>query len=173
MISHESWFSLPAEEQANAKAWQEGLRRLDEAIARRSSYAFETTLGGKTITARLAAASSTHDVEVWYCGLASVRLHMIRVARRVSGGGHDIPEALIRSRYRSALQNLISLLPRLAFLRVYDNSAEADAGGTIPDPVLVLEVNQGKVVFPAADDASELRATPAWAKALVEAALRP
>lgn len=33
---------------ANAVAWQEGMRRLDEAIAHRTNHAFETTLGGRT-----------------------------------------------------------------------------------------------------------------------------
>ena len=157
---------------ANEKAWKEGLRRLDEAVAKKRSHAFETTLGGRTITARLDAAAATHDVEIWFCGLSDVRMHIARIARRVAGGGHDIPEALIRSRYRSSLQNLVGLLPSLAFLRVYDNSVEAGDDGKIPDPVLVLEMEGGRLVRPAADDAEQLRRTPDWAKPLVEAALR-
>ena len=38
---------------ANAAAWQEGVRRLDAAIANGEDYAFETTLGGNTIAAKL------------------------------------------------------------------------------------------------------------------------
>ena len=109
---------------ANAHAWAEGVRRLDEAIAGGHSHAFETTLGGRTIAARIAAATRTHDVMIWFCGLASPDLHVARVRARVAAGGHDIPEAKIRERYPQALQNLITLMPDLAHLQVYDNSAE-------------------------------------------------
>jgi predicted ABC-type ATPase len=156
---------------ANARAWSESVRRLDEAVAARHSYAFETTLGGRTVAARIAKASRTHDVCIWFCGLVSPDLHVARVRARVAAGGHDIPEARIRERYPRALQNLIALMPRLAHLQVHDNSAEVDVGSPIPDPVLVLEMQNGRLVWPAPDDVETLRRTPEWAKPLLEAAL--
>ena len=156
---------------ANARAWEEGVRRLDEAIASGHNHAFETTLGGRTIAARIAAAAHTHDVMIWFCGLASPDLHVARVRARVAAGGHDIPEAKIRERYPQALQNLITLMPTLAQLQVYDNSAEVGVGDPIPDPVLVLEMEGGRLTWPAADDGDALRRTPEWAKPVVEAAL--
>ncbi len=113
---------------ASIHAWNESLRRLDEAVASRHSYAFETTLGGRTVAGRIAAATRTHDVVMWFCGLASPDLHVARVRARVAAGGHDIPEARIRERYPQALQNLIALMPDLAQLQVYDNSAEVKTG---------------------------------------------
>ena len=156
---------------ANAHAWTEGVRRLDEAIAGGHSHAFETTLGGHTIAARLAAAARTHDVMIWFCGLASPDLHVARVRARVAAGGHDIPEARIRERYPQALQHLLTLMPDLAHLQVYDNSAEVDVGSPIPDPVLVLDMEDGRLVWPAPDDVDALQRTPDWAKPLMEAAL--
>ena len=156
---------------ANAHAWTESVRRLDEAIAGRHSHAFETTLGGHTVAARIAAAARTHDVMMWFCGLASPDLHVARVRARVAAGGHDIPEARIRERYPQALQNLIALMPRLTHLQVYDNSIEADMGSPISDPMLVLEMRDGHLVWPAPDDVEALRRTPDWAKPLMEAAL--
>jgi predicted ABC-type ATPase len=156
---------------ANAHAWNESVRRLDEAIAGGHSHAFETTLGGHTVAERIAAAARTHDVLMWFCGLASPDLHVARVRARVAAGGHDIPEARIRERYPQALQNLIALMPRLAHLQVYDNSTEVDAGSPIPDPVLVLEMQDGRLVWPAPGDVDALRRTPDWAKPLMEAAL--
>jgi predicted ABC-type ATPase len=156
---------------ANARAWIESVRRLDEAVAAGHSYAFETTLGGRTVAARIAKATRTHDVIVWFCGLATPDLHVARVRARVAAGGHDIPETRIRARYPQALQNLIALMPRLAHLQVYDNSAEVDVGSPIPDPVLVLEMKNGRLVWPASDDIETLRRTPDWATPLVEAAL--
>ena len=88
---------------------------------------------------------------------------------RVAAGGHAIPEAKIRERYQTALQNLITLLPYLAHLQVYDNSVEAAPGKSVPDPVLVAEMHAGKLKWPAT--LKSLRGTPQWAKPLLEAAL--
>lgn len=160
------------QETANAHAWQESVRRLDEAIAMGLNHAFETTLGGRTVAARILEATQTHDVLIWFCGLSSAEQHIGRVTARVAAGGHPIPEEKIRERYPQAQANLIKLMPHAAYLQVYDNSAEAAADGTIPDPLLVLEMKNGKVIFPAPDDLKALQRTPEWAKALVEAALR-
>jgi cytidylate kinase len=46
-------------EDANAAAWQQGVRLLERAIAERCDFAFETTLGGKTITGLLERALSS------------------------------------------------------------------------------------------------------------------
>ncbi|MEO8546357.1 MAG: AAA family ATPase [Burkholderiaceae bacterium] len=155
--------------EANATAWQEGLRRLDEALAKRQNFAFETTLGGNTVAARIAAAAPTHDVVLWYCGLSSPALHIARVQARVAAGGHDIPEAKIHERWHTSLQNLIALLPQLSQLQVYDNSAQVEAGEVVADPLLVAEMRRGKLTWPTTLEA--LRATPQWAKPLLEAAL--
>ncbi len=156
---------------ANELAWREGLRRLDEAVESGSSHAFETTLGGRTIAARLRVAVSSHDVEIWFCGLASPELHIARVRLRVVSGGHDIPDSTIRMRFTTAQRNLIELMPHLNFLRVYDNSAEAEHG-VVPDPVLVLEMAAGRLVWPAARDIEALAVASGWAKPLLEMALQ-
>ncbi|MFZ2236470.1 MAG: hypothetical protein WBP11_03990 [Dokdonella sp.] len=154
---------------ANAAAWEEGVRRLDTAIANRDTYAFETTLGGTTIPARIRAASVTHDVLMWYCGLSAVDLHLARVRSRVAAGGHDIPEQKIHERWTRSIENLIALQAQLALLRVYDNSAEAKPGQPIPDPVLVAEIVGGRLLSPRS--VKKLKATPDWAKPILEAAL--
>lgn len=151
----------------NAEAWQEGLRRLRRALDGRSSFAFETTLGGHTMTATLLEARYTHDVQVWYVGLASVDLHLARVAARVAAGGHAIPETVIRARCIRSPLNLIRLMPHLARLRVLDNSRPAADDGTVPDPRLVMSMEGGVLRFPGRDDASSLAQTPDWAKPLV------
>lgn len=154
---------------ANADAWHEGMRRLDAALSTGQAYAFETTLGGKVVPARLKAAAATHDLIVWFCGLDSPERHLARVRARVAAGGHDIAEARVRERWVSSRANLIALMPHLAALRVFDNSAEAAPDGTIPDPVLVLEMVDARTLWPTRPE--DLRHTPDWAKPLVEAAL--
>jgi predicted ABC-type ATPase len=160
------------QDRANAHAWQEGMRRFDEAVANGLNYAFETTLGGKTVTAKILQAAKTHDVLIWFCGLSSPELHIARVEAHVAAGGHPIPEEKIRERYGQAQLNLIKLMPHVAYIKVYDNSAEAAADGTVPDPLLVLEMENGQVISPAADDLKALQRAPEWTKPILEAALR-
>jgi predicted ABC-type ATPase len=45
-------------EEANSAAWLQGKRLLERAIAERLNFAFETTLGGHTITTLLESALS-------------------------------------------------------------------------------------------------------------------
>jgi predicted ABC-type ATPase len=156
---------------ANGKAWQEGLRRLDTAIAASAHHAFETTLGGTTIASRIDAATATHDVVMWFCGLDSPGHHIARVRARVAAGGHDIPDDRIRQRYPRALANVIGLMPKLAHLKVYDNSADAARAAPIPDPILICEMRKEKLVWPSPRDEKTLRGTPEWAKPIVAAAL--
>jgi predicted ABC-type ATPase len=154
--------------EANAAAWRAGRDLLERAFRERLDFAFETTLGGNTMTRLLlAAAAGGVEVRVWYVGLASAELHVERVAARVRRGGHPIPEESIRRRWDSSRLNLVRLLPHLRELRVYDNSEEADpASGETPRPRLVLHLDAGRVVGP-----EDLSRTPDWAKPIVAAAL--
>ncbi|MDT5224224.1 MAG: hypothetical protein QOG19_1631 [Mycobacterium sp.] len=154
--------------EANAAAWDQGRKLLERAIDQRLDFTFETTLGGNTIPGLLAqAATRGVEVHVFYVGLDSADAHIERVRQRVRAGGHDIPETDIRRRYRHSLINLVTLLPVRTGLRVYDNSAPADpATGQVPQPVLVLHMQRGRIVGP-----SDLTSTPAWAKPIVAAAL--
>ena len=155
-------------DEANARAWQHGVDLLDQAIAAADSHAFETTLGGSTMTRKIADASRTHDVLLWFCGLSSPEQHIQRVATRVAAGGHDIAEAKIRERWINAPINLIRLMPLLHELRVFDNSIDAAPGEPVPDPVLVLHVRSTVVQFPRRIE--QLERTPGWAKPIVQAA---
>ena len=157
-----------SQEEANSAAWKEGRRLLERAIDERRDFAFETTLGGQTITALLQKATvSGIEVRIWYVGLQNVELHIARVRARVGKGGHGIPEKKIRERYVRSRWNLIQLLPKLAELLVYDNSAEGDPQrGAAPKPEQILHVEAGKVV-----EMCEARRAPEWAKPILMAAL--
>lgn len=156
--------------EANARAWEHGRAQLEAAMAEGRNFAFETTLGARTIPDMLAQAARTHDVVMLFCGLASVELHMRRVKERVAVGGHDIPQAKIQERWKASRLNLVRLLPHLARLQVFDNSAQAAPGKPIPDPVLVLETVRGHVTYPGPKDREALNATPEWARPIVQAA---
>lgn len=155
--------------EANAEAWQEGMRRLEIALAGKHSHAFETTLGGNSIPAKLREAAATHEVLMWFCGLDSPEHHIARVRQRVARGGHAIPEAKIRERYIASIANLIALLPLLARLQVYDNSIDAILGQPMPNPRLLLQLEAGRITWPR--DVQALRDIPDWAKPIMETAL--
>ena len=153
----------PAE--ANSLAWTRGKELLERTIAEGGDFVFETTLGANTIPRLLAgAAREGMAVKMFFVGLASVEHHLRRVAARVAEGGHDIPEARIRERWQNSRFNLLHLLPHLAELMVWDNSAEAK---NTPAPVLLLHLKGVKIIAP-----KNLAATPEWAKPIVAAALK-
>ena len=155
-------------EQSQSAAWDEGRRLLERAIDERLDYAFETTLGGRTIPVLLEnAIQAGIEVRIWYVGLTNAELHIARVHARVKRGGHDIPEDRIRQRYARSLLNLIQLMPTVTELRVYDNSIEADPHtGAMPEPRLIVHLNRGKLL-----NVCELASTPEWAKPIVLRAL--
>lgn len=153
---------------ANAAAWVQGRRLLERAIAERLDYAFETTLGGTSITRLLGAAMDAGlEVHVRYVGLEGPDLHIARVRARVALGGHDIPEVKIRERYEHSRRNLIRLLPRLTDLTVFDNSVEAPpTQGKRPELRLLLHTARGTVL-----ETAPVASMATWAKPIIMTAL--
>jgi predicted ABC-type ATPase len=156
-------------DQANAAAWQQGMRLVLRAIEERLDFAIETTLGGETYVEVFEKALARGiEVRLWYVGLASPELHLARVAARVAKGGHDIPEEKIRERYDRGRENLLRLLPGLTEMKLLDNSVEGDPDrGERPRPELLLHTARRRIV-----SACALGSTPAWAKPILAAALR-
>ncbi|MBL1277430.1 MAG: hypothetical protein COB30_015220 [Ectothiorhodospiraceae bacterium] len=152
-------------QQINSAVWYAGLRRLEGAIRDKSHFTFETTLGDNTITNTLLdAIAAGVPVNIWYCGLNSVELHIERVAARVARGGHAIPEDLIRSRYVTSMRNLCRLTPGLSQLAVYDNSHALDDNKQ-PNIRRLLHLVDGEV--------RELdQNMPVWAKPVAAVSLR-
>lgn len=149
-------------------AWSAGRDGLLKTIQARESFAIETTLGGNTITVLLRqAAASGLPVRALYVGLDSVDRHLARVRARVARGGHDIPEARIRVRWRRSRENLVTLMPDLHELVLWDNSIEHDPTTAFPpSPLRVMRVKEGRILelLPLVD-------VPSWARPIVEAAL--
>jgi predicted ABC-type ATPase len=148
-------------EEANGAGWREGQRLLQEALDRRERFAFETTLGGRTVTSRLESCLDTGgEVRMWFVGLESAELCLARIRARVDAGGHDIPEADVRRRFDSGRENVIRLLPKLTDLRLYDNSAHGNPDKEEePAPRLILRMAKGTLV-----ELCRPEEVPGWAK---------
>ena len=153
-------------DEANAAAWGIGKERLENAIKSRTSFNFETTLGGATIARLLTTAHAKGlRVRVWYCGLRDAELHIARVRARVLRGGHHIAEKKIRERFDASRNNLCSILPSIDELMLYDNSDDADPhAGRAPRPVQLLHLRDGRILH-------RESTIPAWAKPIVAVAL--
>ncbi len=109
---------------ANLAASRIMLERLHELAAQRADFAFETTMSGQTTASWLETLRvSGYSVQLHYFWLASADLAVSRVAHRVTRGGHHVPEATVRRRYRQSIQNFFQLYrPALSRWQVYDNS---------------------------------------------------
>lgn len=72
----------------------------------------ETTLCGNAIFKNIKMAKERgYIVEMHYVGLASVDLAKERIARRVSMGGHGIPDKDVERRYENSFENLAKIIP--------------------------------------------------------------
>lgn len=91
---------------------------------RRNSVTLETTLAGLTHLRTIAMARSEGwRVHLLYFAVKSPSLALQRIARRVSEGGHDIPEADARRRFERSLANFTRYAARCDLWRIFDNNA--------------------------------------------------
>ena len=101
------------------------LERMDQLIERGEDFAVETTLATKSLAVTIAQAQHKgYMVGIFYFWLKSPDLAVKRVAMRVAAGGHNVPEATIRRRYRQGMENLRNIyLPLCNYWVLVDNSA--------------------------------------------------
>ena len=92
------------------------LHRIDELIEARETFALETTLAGRAYARRLRwmKVEIGYQIELLYFWLPTADFAVKRVAIRVSQGGHNIPEAVIRRRYNLGISNFAKLYSPLA-----------------------------------------------------------
>jgi predicted ABC-type ATPase len=87
-------------------------------------FAFETTLAGRTYIELLKRLKADgYRVSLYFLWLQTAELAISRVAKRVSDGGHHVPEEDLRRRYDRGLRNLFELYrPLLDEWTLLDNS---------------------------------------------------
>jgi predicted ABC-type ATPase len=91
------------------------LARLKQLAARRRSFAFETTLATRSYLPWLSSLRARgYAVDLVFLWLPSPEMAVARVTERVRLGGHGVPEAVIRRRYRRGLTNFIRLYRAVA-----------------------------------------------------------
>ncbi len=100
------------------------LRRIDELLEKDNSFTIETTLSTLSYSRTIEKAHQKgFNVFLLYFWLSSPELAIQRVATRVSEGGHNIPEDVIRRRYSKSIKNLFNIfIPICDIWQIYDNS---------------------------------------------------
>jgi predicted ABC-type ATPase len=100
------------------------LRRMQELRDRRQTFAFETTLAGRSYARFLRDAKELgYRLHLAYVWLSNVELAKKRVAVRVARGGHNIPASDIERRYWRSVSNLFKIyLPLANRWALCDNS---------------------------------------------------
>jgi len=80
------------------------LRQIDALSAGGHDFMFETTLSSLGYARRIPAwRAKGYHVGLVYLRLPSIDASLARVAKRVAGGGHTIPEDVIRRRFHRSL----------------------------------------------------------------------
>ena len=109
------------------------LRQIDEHARQERSFAFETTLSGRGLARRMPRwRADGYRVKLFFLRLPTPEAAIARVAQRVSEGGHDVPEPVIRRRFHAGWRNFERIYRELVDAwAVYDNSGDV--------PILVVE----------------------------------
>jgi predicted ABC-type ATPase len=106
----------------NAAHVADAIRR--ELVNQRESFVFETVFSdpvGDKLSFLKEAVAAGYTVVLCYIGLSSPTTCEIRVAMRVSQGGHDVPTEKLQARYPRTLANLKSAIRELPYVLIFDN----------------------------------------------------
>lgn len=99
---------------AAIKAGKLMLREIHEHVSKGLSFTFETTLSGIGYSRMIPQwRSSGYRVILYYLSLPTVEMAIARVAARVTQGGHDIPEEVIRRRFEAGLKNFFEIYKQI------------------------------------------------------------
>jgi len=113
---------------ASFKAGRLMLEEIDECVDAGHSFAFETTLSGMVYLKKIPVwQAHGYQVKLWFLSLPNEEIAVSRVARRVLQGGHNIPEDVIRRRFKAGLANFHE-----RYSKAVDSWAFYDSSGMHP-----------------------------------------
>jgi predicted ABC-type ATPase len=111
-------------------------------------FGFETTLAGKTYLKLLNELKQKgYSIHLFFLWIKSVKLALERIELRVQQGGHSIPEATVRRRFRRGIFNFFhKYQPIVDSWVVFDNSED------IPKMIAFKESGKFEILDPALFD---------------------
>lgn len=124
---------------AAMKAGRLVLKEIEEKSAQGISFAFETTLSGKSYLSLLNKIKNKgYRIHLFFLWIPNSSLALERIKDRVASGGHHVPADDVRRRFRRSIDNFFKVYePLLDTWMLYDNSAA--------EPVLVAEKIGGQL----------------------------
>lgn len=125
------------------------------AVAVGDSFAFETVCSNPEKIAFISDARiKGYKIIVLYISTGDPKINIERVKRRVSEGGHDVPDDKIIERYHRSMSLLPNLLKMADEALVYDNSDDDKR------PHLFLKIKRDSYFI--------YQPVPAWGKKIIE-----
>jgi predicted ABC-type ATPase len=99
------------------------LHRIQQLMEEKENFAFETTLSTRSYVSLIKKAKTKgYKITLLYFWLHSPDFAKQRVAKRVSKGGHNIPDEVVERRYYRGISNLLNLyVPVVDYWTVIDN----------------------------------------------------
>lgn len=100
------------------------LQMIREHAERGDSFAFETTLAGRSYARSIPRwQEAGYSVTLFYLSLPTPEIAISRVAERVRQGGHHVPDDVVRRRFVAGRENFETLYkPRVDEWILYDNT---------------------------------------------------
>jgi predicted ABC-type ATPase len=131
-------------EAAAVRAGKLVLSEIGSFAKRRVSFAFETTLSGRTylnLIRQLRRAG--YKVHIFFLWVDTVEITSARIRERVLKGGHDVPLSVQRRRFARSIRNFLVEYRTLAdSWYLFNNSGED------PETVAVLELEKLHIMKP-------------------------
>ena len=128
----------------------------EDCIAENKSLIFETVLSAADkVDFVQRAKEKGYFIRLFFVGTESPMINASRIARRVMGGGHDVPITKIISRFSKSIANCCVVAKMVDRAYIYDNSVER------ADPQLLFRVINGVLI-------KEYATTSSWAKPILD-----
>lgn len=131
------------------------LREIQRHLRHRKSFAFETTLSGRSYLHMIRKmVADDWQVDLFYLWIPDIGRCADRVAERVAHGGHDIPLEDLARRYPRSISNLVNYYaPICTHVVCFDNSSaypqqifrQDSNGREILNPLLFEALKKGQV----------------------------
>lgn len=109
---------------ASIKAGRLMIKEIDAHVRKEESFAFETTLSGRTYIRKVALwQKKGYHIKLIFLSLPDVKIALRRVRERVKHGGHNVPDDVIQRRHSTGWRNFQNLYKHIAdSWLLYDNS---------------------------------------------------
>jgi predicted ABC-type ATPase len=113
------------------------VQHIDECVRKNESFAFETTFSGRGYVRKIYDwKSQGYEIIIYFLKLPSADLATERVRLRVSQGGHNVPEHIIRRRFDRSWKNFQEIYRDLA-----DSWIVFDTSGKLPGIIDESEID--------------------------------